>query len=295
MRLTIATLFVLVIISFCPAQGDKRNDEITNNEISKELLDEFEQKLKKELEDYENKLELRYHRELNEHRMYLQTIDDRLYNRIMNIVPIITAILTISLGVLAWLVGKTKKEAYDYAKMRADLQIKKYMAPENIVKQVKEQAESTIQKIEELSTEASEKVKELQNKIAREFADHSNKLQKSMNIVKTKLVKEITNDLESEKDNIIKDKKKMIQQSIDEAIKSNFNTEFNIMDRLEKLENEIQTFSKRFSSLEDDIREEAIKQAISPRNYSIEDRLSPLTQKLVDSISKIIKGFSKKE
>ena len=198
----------------------------------------LEQRLLQELNNQEDALEARISSELAGHREYLQQLDDKFYERAKFWVPVASGAIVALLALFLWQVGKTQKEAFETAQLTAvskatelaQAKVNEIIVPERIVRAVEELSESTIAQIGAL---------------------------------KENLISEVERELKSARNEVLENKHEAIEKALDEAIKTKFAKELDVLKRLAHLEKELSSLSQRFERVEDLVKVESIKQSLT--------------------------------
>ena len=150
---------------------------------------------------------------LKEHREYLQTLDDKFYERFSFWMPVFTtAIGVIMAGLFLWYFGKTRKEAFDSAKSEAS----------TIATEIARRKVDEIVIPEDLKIQIQNATQTMKEKIA---------------TYTTSLREDAERQLREAKDQIVSDKFEVISKTLDQAVKEKFSKQLDILARVEQLEN----------------------------------------------------------
>lgn len=202
---------LLFIIAVSVSGSLLADDTDPASDQQKLLRLEIEKELRDDLEQSEAALEAKIAAELKQHREYLQSLDEKFYERIQIWVPIVSAVFAAIVAFFYWQVGKTRKEAFEATQATAvakatelaERRVEDVITRERIVETATDITETTIEQIKGLKEE---------------------------------LTKEVERELKEARDEVVSNKHEIIAQTLDEAIKDKFADELDVISRLEELE-----------------------------------------------------------
>ena len=209
-----------------PQKSDEKNRGADAREKEIEMIGlRLEKSLFEQLRRNQSDIQTEVLGELKQHREYLQTLDDKFYQRIALWGPVLSAVV-IGIGAsFAWYFGKTRREAFESVRVEASLiatdiarkQVDQIVFPDSLVARVKEASEANVKRLESLSSELRERLESLSNELR----------------------ERIELELTTERDKILNAKSKMITEVLDDALREKFSKELNLLERIEELEHKV--------------------------------------------------------
>jgi hypothetical protein len=208
------------------------------------ILLRLERRISDQLAAHRTDINSKMASELEAHRKYLQELDDKFYERARFWFPVFSALVTIIVAAFLWYVGKTQKEAFETAQLMAvskatELAQKKVdsiVLPEAIINQIRQLSDN----VEQQANNAVQQAK----------------------VLREALVKNIETELMRARDEIVSNKQEIIESTLDEAIRTKFSAQFDVMSRLTTLESNVSAIAERTETIEELIRVEAVRAAV---------------------------------
>lgn len=193
-------LHVPVSLLAAPSQSPKETDIEQRLEVT----------LTQKLQERTDVIDARMLGELKEHREYLKGLDERFYNHITFWLPTAITISTVFFGMFLFLTGRSKKEAVDAT-----------------IYDIKVSASNTIR--ENVNTLVVEG----------ELAEEISRVRTSLSEEVKKLGEDFNSELIRIKNEVASDNSEVIKNAVGESVKSQFSKEFDLMERIKKLEKTI--------------------------------------------------------
>jgi hypothetical protein len=231
---------LLCVVWSAPAvcQQQASQSVVQQNEPQQELVRlRLERQLMDQLAAYRTEIDGKIASELEGHRKYLQELDDKLYERARFWIPIFSAVVTVLVAAFLWYVGRTQKEAFETAQLIA----------------VSKATELAQQKVDQIV---------IPDAILTQIRELSNDAIQQAKILRDALVDDVQGELTQARDEIVSNKHAIIESTLNEAIKTKFSSEFNVMERLTKLETTINDIVKRTETVEQLFKVEAVRAAV---------------------------------
>ena len=211
----------------------------------------LEKALTEQLQRDQKELGSRLQGEIKDHRDYLQRLDDKFYERFTYWVPLFTAALIAVSSIFVWFFGKTRNEAIesacketavratDQATELAQKKVDEIVNPSAMTAKLETAMEDALDQIRRAAdqsvADAEREVKAVKDQIRR-VADQS--------------VADAEREVKAVKEKIVANSSEVIIQALDESIRDKFKKELDLLQRVEKLEDQVSSLT---SSLENQV------------------------------------------
>ncbi|MBZ0254648.1 hypothetical protein K8I31_01210 [bacterium] len=212
-----------------------------------ELLEyKITQKITNEQINKYNELTKTMATEVENHRKHLQKLNDKFYDQIQFWLPAITILSTLLLGLFLWIAGRSQKDAFEIAKLRAETvainiaekRVSEIITPQELLDRIENEKNMAITKVESILNQFKENAED---------------------------------ELKKVKDQIVNDSEESILQILEKQKGEKFNDVLDIMSRFKELEGKIDNVNndliqimKIILSLEDHIERLDKKQNYQP-------------------------------
>lgn len=212
-------LLILIVGQSVTAQNTAK----TLDEEKTELR--IENTLRNDFDSYRREIDAKMATEVAAHRQYLEGLDQRLYERLQVLLPTFSIVVALMVAVFLWQVGKTQKEAFESAQAIASAKatelaqkkVLEILLPEKIISEVQKISVDTVTQIQ---------------------------------LLRSTLISSVTEELEKTRSEVLRNKETIIEETLTEAIKTQFKEPLDVLARLKGIEERVTSLSNRIAKLE---------------------------------------------